>query len=351
MNRAMQFKVTRFILVVTLLCVFGFSWISLNIMYIAVVGQPSTTGAIQSEKEQPFFESLPKETGLPIQVDYKTVDISGYKDNFQLRMMREGVFDMASLRFLQNASEEPSIYGLDLVGLNDGFEMAKSVTDAYTPFLADRLKRVYGVKLLGVWPFGPQVFFCYKPIQSLRDIKGLKVRVGSAYIAEFIDGLGGVPIIFPFGDVKDALEKKILDCAITSATSGHSAGWTEHTRFIYPLATQMGLNGIGLRLELWNRLNERQRKRLHDHVNAYIENIWKFAQTLEQEALNCATSNQVCKDGKRTHLILVPVAAEDKRYMKSYATGSSLSRWMKRCDEVDPQCSIQWRQQVAPLIY
>ena len=63
-----------------------------------VVGQPSMTGPIQSQLEKPFFDELSAHTGLPLQVDYHTVDSLGFKDNFQLAMLKEDLYDVVSLR-------------------------------------------------------------------------------------------------------------------------------------------------------------------------------------------------------------------------------------------------------------
>ena len=41
------------------------------------------------------------------------------------------------------------------------------------------------MKLLSIWPAGPQVLFCKKPITKLSDVKGLKVRVYDQNLAKF----------------------------------------------------------------------------------------------------------------------------------------------------------------------
>ncbi len=84
------------------------------------VGQPLATGLIQKNKEQPFFENFAKNTGLPIDVDYKPIDTLGIKDTEQLRVMKAGLFDIVSLRVSQNSRDEPTLLGLDLVGRQPG---------------------------------------------------------------------------------------------------------------------------------------------------------------------------------------------------------------------------------------
>jgi TRAP-type transport system periplasmic protein len=208
--------VIRLIILSIIFGCFVYAWDATDVIDLRVVGEPSMTGPIQESLEQPFFESLKEKTGLPINVDYRTVDQLGFKDDYQLTMLKSGVFDMVSLRFLQNAQEEPSIIGVDLPGLNPDFQTARKVGKAYGPVIDENLQQRFGVKLLGLWTFGPQVIFCNKPIYRLSDLKGLRVRVGSSIYDALIKSQGGTPVIIPFDQVLAALSTKMVDCAITS---------------------------------------------------------------------------------------------------------------------------------------
>ena len=157
----------RLLLLLGLVVAFGLAWNWLDVIDLKVVGQPSMTGPIQSELEKPFFESIPEKTGIPFKVEYRTIDAIGFKDNRQLALMKDGVFDMVSLRFLQYSEEEPSILGVDPPGLNANYQTARKIAAAYAPVLDENLQRRFGVKLLGIWPFGPQVLFCNQAINQL----------------------------------------------------------------------------------------------------------------------------------------------------------------------------------------
>ena len=86
---------------------------------LRVMGQPVATGLIQKNVEQPFFENFAEETGLDgYTADYQPVDVTGIKDTEQLRILKSGLFDIISLRLSQVSRDEPTILGLDLVGLN-----------------------------------------------------------------------------------------------------------------------------------------------------------------------------------------------------------------------------------------
>lgn len=305
------------------------------------------TGPIQSALEQPFFESLGSIPGLSFQVDYRTVDSLGFKDSHQLAMLKQGLYDMVSLRFLQNAHEEPSILGIDLVGLNKDFDDAKKSATAYAAVINNNLEKHYDAKLLGIWTFGPQVIMCKPKVSRLSDLKGLRVRVGSHGMLDALKFLGAIPIVVPFDQVQDAFSQNMIDCAVSSLTSGQAAGWDAFIHHIYPISLQMGLNGIAIRTSLWNRLNQAQQATLKQVVTRHIDQVWDYAKKLELEAKACFEAKQSCPGYPSRKIEIHPVIAEDQEYLRQYALSHSVPAWAKECDQERPQCSKEWTQHMA----
>lgn len=340
----------RLLILGIILGIFVYAWKSVDLIDLKVVGQPSMTGPIQKNLEQPFFESLKEKTGLPIHVDYRTVDKLGFKDNYQLAMLKSGMFDMVSLRFLQNGQEEPSIAGVDFPGLNPDFETARKISNAYASVIDENLQDRFGVKLLGSWTFGPQVIFCNKPIRRLSDLKGLKVRVGSSSYDALIKSQGGTPVVIPFDQVAEALSSNMADCAISSQTSAYSAKWPEYLTHVYPIATQMGINGIAIRLDTWNRFNKNQQQQLQSAINTYIDQAWKYSEQLDTQASDCLQGKDKCELGMKYGLTQFPVTEDDKRFMRKFAIEQSFPAWAANCDKVEPNCSKQWKLVLEPVL-
>src|SRR5688572_20314679 len=83
---------------------------------LRIMGMPLATGNILKNREQPFFEKMSENVGFPVDADYKPLDSTGIKEFEQLRIMRQGLFDIIALRLGQVSRDEPTILGLDLVG-------------------------------------------------------------------------------------------------------------------------------------------------------------------------------------------------------------------------------------------
>ena len=314
------------------------------------IGQPLATGLIQKNKEQPFFENFAAKTGLPIDVDYKPIDTLGLKDTEQLRVMKAGLFDIVSLRVSQNSRDEPTLLGLDLVGAAPDYATGRKVANAYFSTIDERLQKQFNVKLLGVWPFGPQVLFCKKPIAKLADIKGMKVRVYDQNLAKFIEMVGATPVPVSFADTHQSLSLGVVDCAITGPSSANSAGWPEVTTHQLPLGFQMALNGYAMSLKSWNSLKPDQQAKLKAAFEALTDDIWKYSEELFQDALNCNQGKDPCTTGKKFKLTNVAVSPADLELVRGAVTKVSLPVWAEVCDKSNADCSKKWNATVAPVL-
>ncbi len=317
---------------------------------LRVMGMPLATGHIQKSKEQPFFESLAQKTGLPFDVDYKPLDSSGIKEFEQLRVMRSGLFDIVALRLAQVSRDEPTILGLDLVGLNSDYETARKVVDAYKDTVDERLQKQFNTKLLGVWPFGPQIIFCKAPVKSLADLKGLKVRILDGVMAKFMERIGATPVTLAFSEVSQGLSLGTIDCAVTGPSSANSAGWPESVTHAYPLGLQVAVQGYGVNLNTWKKMSPEQRSGLEKAITEHIDGIWAYSKELWDDAMRCNAGQEPCTTGRKYSLKTSDVQPQDRELLKEAVREISFPSWKESCDKVVAGCSDVWRQKVGPLI-
>jgi TRAP-type C4-dicarboxylate transport system substrate-binding protein len=94
-----------------------------------------------------------------------------------------------------------------------------------------------GIVVLGQYAYPFQVLWGRKKITSLANIKGLKLRVTSVEQGEFIRRFGGVPLTIGSPDVAAALDRGVVDGALTASSGG---GLTWHDllkyRFAFPVS-------------------------------------------------------------------------------------------------------------------
>ncbi|WP_353474665.1 TRAP transporter substrate-binding protein [Salipiger sp. H15] len=315
---------------------------------LRVMGQPVATGLIQKSIEQPFFENFAAETGLEgFTADYQPVDVTGIKDTEQLRILKGGLFDIVSLRLSQVSRDEPTILGLDLVGLNPDYETGKATVEAFAPVVDAQLQEKFNTKLLGVWPFGPQVLFCEPEITSLADLKGLKVRVYDQNLAEFVSLVGGTPVPIGFPEVQQSLARGVVDCAITGPSSANSAGWPEVSSYTMPIAFQLAMNGYGINLDTWKGLTPEQQAQLQAGFDKLTSRIWDYSEELFTDAVNCNTGAEPCTTGTKYDLKLVEPTEADTALIGTAVPNISFPAWKEVCDATNPGCSEAWMDTVG----
>ena len=317
---------------------------------LKVLGQPLATGLIQKNQEQPFFENFAKNSGLDVSVDYKPLDVTGIKDTEELRVLKSGLFDIVSLRMSQVSRDAPSILGLDLVGLNPTYTAGRKTMKAFSSVVDEELQKKFNTKLLGIWPFGPQVLFCKDEIKKLSDIKGMKVRVYDQNLANFVSSVGGTPVPIGFPEVHQSLARGVVDCAITGPSSANSAGWMEVTNYQLPIAFQIALNGYGINLTTWNKFTPEQQNTITVMFDSLVEDIWEYSETLFEDAVRCNVGGEPCTTGKKYTLTDVPVSDEDIAIVQDAVRNISFPTWAKVCDNASPGCSEKWKKSVGLIV-
>jgi TRAP-type transport system periplasmic protein len=316
---------------------------------LRVAGNLLATGLIQQKKEQPFFENLAKTTGLPLDVDYKPMDVVGIKDAEGLRVLKSGLFDIVTLRIAQVSRDEPFLLGADLVGLNPNYEVAGKVVDAYREDFDKRLQERFNGKLLGIWPFGPQVIFCNAPISGLADLKGKKVRVYDQSLAKFIEQIGGVPVSISFGETQQSLQRGVVDCAITGPSSANSAGWPEVTTHFMPLGFQIALNAYAMNLNTWKKLTTEQQGKLTSAFKQLEDDIWTYSKELFDDAVRCNVGKEPCTTVKKFKMTEVPVTETDLKMVQDAVETVSFPAWSEVCNKSFAGCGDLWKKRLGPI--
>ena len=316
---------------------------------LRVAGNLLATGLIQQNKEQPFFENLAKKSGLPLDVDYKPMDVVGIKDAEGLRVLKSGLFDIVTLRIAQVSRDEPFLLGADLVGLNPNYDVARKVVDAYREAFDKRLQERFNGKLLGIWPFGPQVVFCNATIGGLADLKGKKVRVYDQSLAKFIEQIGGIPVSISFGETQQSLQRGVVDCAITGPSSANSAGWPEVTTHFMPIGFQIALNAYAINLNSWNKLTPEQQSKLTAAFNDFERETWAYSKELFDDAVRCNVGKDPCTTVKKFKMTEVPVKEADLEMVQHAIAAVSFPAWSEVCNKSYPGCGDIWKKLVGPI--
>ncbi|WP_395175860.1 TRAP transporter substrate-binding protein [Roseibium alexandrii] len=299
---------------------------------LAVVGSWSGL-PLHKQFEAPFWnDKLGEVSGGELSASLTTHDQMGISGGDVYRMMSQGVFDVGMTVADYAVSDSVALEALDVPMIATDADTAKKAVDAARPMVDDIYKDVFNAKVLGIAPYPPQVVFCNAEINSLDDLQGKKVRASGRMTAKFLEALGAEGVNIGFGEVPGALQRGVVDCAITGAGSGYNAGWWEVSTHLLPIPLG-GWDPVvtAINLDKWNTLSDAQKAALEKGVKENLEDpAWEVAQNALNNDIACLTGNGECPYGDSRGLVLVEATDEDQAKAKAVLISEVLPDWAER---------------------
>ncbi|HQT79913.1 MAG TPA: TRAP transporter substrate-binding protein DctP [Rhodopila sp.] len=194
--------------------------------------------------------------------------------------------------------------------LQSADDLAKAM-DIVRPYL-DKGYGKRGVLVLAQYSYPFQVIWGKKKITSLADIKGLKLRVTSVEQGEFIREFGGVPLTMGSPDVAAALDRGVVDGALTASTGGGLA-WHDLLKYRYAFPTSYVNSTYIVNKDAFDKLTSEQQTILKDAAKEQA--AWALAEMNRQEGEVTATFG---KDGMVLTQATPAEIAEATQKLKPY---------------------------------
>lgn len=317
---------------------------------IRVLGNVQNT-LQSSEIERPFFETeLPAASEQAFKIEFRTMDETGIKGFEAARLLQLGTFDIMAMQLGYISGDAPFVQGVDLPGVAPTLEIEREVVNAYREKIATLLEEKYNGKLLALWPFPGQAFFCRPEITGLADLNGLKVRVHNPAVAVLIEEFGGSAVSLSFPEVYQALQRGVIDCAITGTLPGNTSNWHEVTEYLYPLYVGWSIQTHVANLDFWNALPPEAQDLLTTEFAKFEETNWEAGELYTQDGVNCNTGQGDCRYGTVQDMTLVEVREEDRQLLQETAETTVLPAWAEKCGSTYEDCGQVWNETVGAAI-
>jgi len=297
--------------------------------------------------EEPFFNTRLREASDGnIVGKIQSQSGLGLKGFEIMRLVKNGVFDFAFGLPGYVAAENAIFEGADLSTLTQDIDTQRKVSDAYYPTLEKSFADIYNAKLLMLYPFPSQTLWCNGEVNGIEDLKGKKIRVYSTTLGDFVEGVGGTSVTVSFSEVIPALEKGVVDCAITGTMSAYTAKWNQVATHAYTLRVGWGLAFGAMNMDKWNSLSEGQKTLLQSEIATLTDAMWAETATEDDVAISCITGGE-CAIGEAGSMTLVEPSESDLKARDTIATEVVLARWAERCGA---DCAANWNETVGPIL-
>lgn len=315
---------------------------------LSVVGSWSSL-PLHKQYEAPFWtKTLPEASDGKVTTKLTTHDQMGVAPGDVFRLLGDGVFDVGMTVGDYAVSDAPALEGLDVPLIATTAAAAKEMVDAARPMVEEIFKTNFKSKVLAIAPYPPQVVFCNAPINSLEDLKGKKIRASGRMTANFLEALGAEGVNVNFSEVPGALQRGVVDCAVTGAGSGYSAGWWEVTTHLMTLPLG-GWDPVvtAINLDRWNRLSADEQALIQSQVTEKFEQpAWASAQDALKNDVACLTGNGDCASGKKRNMTLVEPSQADTAKAREILISTVLPDWASRAGK---EAAQKWNDSVGKV--
>jgi TRAP-type C4-dicarboxylate transport system substrate-binding protein len=316
---------------------------------IEMIGQGNPAHLQYTRVEAPYVkEIIPQRSKGRIEIRLSTRDERNLTGTELVRLLRQGQVDISNVSLTFIAGEVRILDGVDLAGLNPTAEQARKVTNAMTAVFNKELER-FGVKQISAYPYPAQAFYCRQPIRDLEDLKGRKIRTFGVTLNDLVVALGAQPVSMAFPEVYSALERGVVDCAITGTATGNASKWYEVTTHLYTYPLSWGVNAYFVNLAWWNKLDPEMRQFLEASLVEMADKLSDLAAEITQDGTDCNTARPTCKHGtpsKERPMVEVKATDAEKARFARILEETVIPAWVKRCGE---PCGETYNQVIAPI--
>ena len=184
---------------------------------------------------QEFLDAVKTRTDGQIEIQlssYPELGISGFD---MIRLLEDGTIGMGEIYSGFVGGEFPIFEAANLWGVYESVDQWFEASEALQEDIKALVKReTGGGQIVGFNYYSSNYFFTKGPLNTLEDFKGVKTRTHSNVLSDLIgpDGLGADPQTMAFAEVYPALERGVLDGAVTCGSCAVGQKWFEVTDYL-----------------------------------------------------------------------------------------------------------------------
>lgn len=150
--------------------------------------------------------------------------------------------------------------------------------------LGEELEKVHGVKVLAWSVNGFRMFSTSRPVASMEDFKGLRLRMPNTPVfVKLGQSLGATVSPMPLSEVFTALEQKVVDGQDNPIGVVRSSGFYEVQTNILESRHGFTPNVLIVSTKFWEKLTADQKKAVEEAAKAYADYQWELSEKSYEE--------------------------------------------------------------------
>ncbi|MCW8084992.1 TRAP transporter substrate-binding protein [Sabulicella glaciei] len=316
---------------------------------ITAITQPLPTQPQYTRVDQPLIrDGLRTASNGRIEVTLATHAERNLAGTEIVRLVRSGQAEIGAGTLTTLSGDVPILDGIDLSGLAPDITLARRIADAMVP-VANRDMERFGTRIIATYPFPAQVVFCRQPFTSLADLRGRRIRTFGNSLVDFFNALGAQPTSIGFPEVYSALERGVVDCAITGSGSGAAARWPEVSTHISDMPVSWAVAAYIVNVSWLNRQEPAVRELIERTFREVSDRQWALGAEATRDGIDCNIGNrEACRIHQLAARPMTEVKATeaDRAETRRIFEQVVLPGWVRRCGA---RCGEVYNQVIAPL--
>jgi len=264
-----------------------------------------------------FVADIDKATGGKLKI---TVHPNGslFKATEIKRAVQGGQAQIGEILISGYSNEDP-IFGVDSVPfLATSYADAARLWKASRKAIEERFAK-QGMKVLYSVPWPPQGIYSTKPISSMADMKGLKMRAYNPYTSRIAELAGAQPVTIQVAELAQAMATGAVNANITSGATGYDTKAWEVVKYYYDTQAWIPKNIVFVSAQAFDALDKASQKAVLDAAAAAEARGWKVSEEKNKWYLE-----QLAKNGMQ---VSAPSAQLEADFKKVGQTMSA--EWLK----------------------
>lgn len=275
------------------------------------------TNTFQTENVQQFADDVAKATGGKLKITVHA-GASLYKMPEIKRAVQSGQTQAGEFILSAYANENP-LFGVDSIPfLATSYGAAQKLYNASKP-ATEKLLAEQGLKLLFSVPWPGQSLYASKPMKTMDDFKGTKMRAYNPATTKIAQLVKAQPVTIQLAELGQALATGAVDNFLTSSASGVDSKLYEQTKFFYIVNAWLPRNATVVNKKAFDALDKATQDAVVAAGKAAEERGWAAS-----KAKDLAYIKDLTKNGMTTGL-----ASDDIRDGLNKIGDTMTEEWVK----------------------
>lgn len=241
---------------------------------------------------QEFAKRVDEATKGSVKITIHAGGSLGLKGPEMISALRDGIVPIGDVTPQLTVGDLPVAGFAALPGLTSGYKETKVLVDVARPYYeAGLAKNNQKLLYISVWP--GQGIYTKMPVNTIADIKNVKIRTSDKNSTAFFAALGAQPVNMPWGEVVPALSSGAVSSVTTSSQSGVDGKFWEFLKHFNKTNWANPLETVTVNLDAWNKLTPDQRSAIEKIAKDMEPELWAKSEALDSELTDMIRKNGI----------------------------------------------------------